>query len=352
MKKIFINNVLFRLLVPPFYGVLVYLLILLINNDVARISEIFTGQEVYVCIGLSYLLTEVLRLNIRLSERYLSEQIQPRVRIVMLTLSGLVLSVVITSLAISSYFNYVVNFSITDTQLIIFNVIFAVSGLLYHLVYFSNYFMYRQNATRLEAERILTENIEAELGQFKNEVNPRLLYDSLETLITLVHKNTEEAEDYIDHLSMVYRYILSHRKIELSTLKEEVNAAANIIHLLNFRYDNHIGFQPQLSSESLDLPMVPGTLPGLIEAIIRTTIINKFNPLMIGLDIEEADGYIVLSNKLNDRLMTDSSRKKIFKDLQRSYSFYTEKPLVQVKAFNTNYIKIPILEVAEENLAG
>lgn len=346
MKKLFINNAFFRLLVPPFYGVFVYLLILLINNNVGQISEIFKGQEVYVCIGLAYLLCEALRLNIVITDKFLAERTDSISRIWMQTLTGVLLSLIVISGAISAYFNYILSFSISQTQLIIFNIIYGVSSLLYNLLYFSNYFLYKQNLSRLENEKTLTETLEAELSQFKNEVNPKLLYDSLETLITLIYKNAEEAEDYIDHLSTVYRHILSHRKIELSTLEEEIKAAGNIIYLLNYLYDNRIIFKHNIPSALMDTPVVPGSMPGLVEAIIRSTIINKFNPLTIELNMESEDGYLVLQNKLNDRLITDQNHKRVFDNIQRSYSYYSEKPVIQVKAYNINYIKLPILELA------
>ena len=345
MKRIFINNTLFRVLVPPFYGILVYLLILLINNNVSQISAIFTGQEVYVCIGLSYLLFETLRLNIRLTNSFLASQRDGISKIVIQSITGLLSSLVIISIAISAYFNYVLSFSITETQLIIFNVIYGVSSLLYNLLYFSNYYLYKQNLSRLENEKILTEMLEAELSQFKNEVNPKLLYDSLETLITLIHKNAEEAEDYIDHLSMVYRYILSHRKVELSNLQQELKAVNNIIYLLNYLYDNKITLKTSIPADKTDTPVVPGTLPGLVESVIRSTIINKYNPLLLELHIEDQDGYLVLQNKLNEKLIADQNKKNIFDSVQQSYSYYSEKPVVQVKAYNVNYIKIPILEI-------
>ena len=344
MKNLFVNHILFRLLVPPFYGILVYLLILLINNNVAQISAIFTGQEVYVCIGLTYLLSETLRLNNWLNNRFFTGTTTAGTRIAIQSLTGLLLSVVVISIAISTYFNYILSFSITETQLIIFNSIYGISSLLYNLLYFSNYFLYKQNQTRLENETLLTESLEAELGQFKNEVNPKLLYDSLETLITLIHKDAEEAEDYIDHLSMVYRYILSHRKVELSSLNEEIKATKNIIHLLNYLYDNKITFSTSISDNQMSAPIVPGTLPGLVESIIRSSIINKYNPLQFELSMENSDGYLVLQNKLNEKLILDADKKNIFNSVQQSYSYFSEKPVVQVKAYNVNYIKIPILE--------
>ncbi|MEP2770995.1 MAG: histidine kinase [Fulvivirga sp.] len=349
MKKIFIHNPFFRLLVPPVYGVLIYLLILLINNDVSQISEIFMGQEVYACIGLSYLLSEVLRLNILINDKFFPSGFSTVNRMLLQSATGIFLSIIVISIAISAYFEYVLEFSITETQLIVFNSIYVVSSLLFNLLYFSNIYMYKQNAERLENERLLTESVEAELAQFKNEVNPLLLYDALETLITLVHRNTEEAEDYIDHLSGIYRYILSHRKVELSTLSDELKAVNHVIHLLNYKHENHITLECLI--KATDTPVVPGTFPTLIETIVRNTIINKYTPLQIKLYLEPEDGYIVIQSKLNDKLIADERSKSTLENIQKSYSYYTEKPMVKVKAYDFSYFKIPLMELKEEEVA-
>jgi len=348
MKKIFIHNAFFRLLIPPFYGVLVYLLILLINNDVSQINAIFTGQEVYVCIGLSYVLSEFLRLNILIHNKFFPDGISTYNRVLLQFVTGVFISVITISLAISAYFEYIVTFSISETQLIVFNAIFAISSIFYNLLYFSHIYMHKENVERIENERILTESVEGELAQFKNEVNPNLLYDSLENLITLIHKDTEEAEDYIDHLSAVYRYILSHRKVELASLEEEIKAANHIIHLLNYTFNHHIQLTVNVNTAFRASPLVPGSLPYLIEHIIRSSIINEFMPLNINLFIEKDDGYIVIESKLNDKLTKPTNDKQLFENIQRSYSYYTERPVVKVKAYDYNYFKIPLMELTEE----
>ena len=62
MKKLFVHHPLFRLLSPLFSGFIVYLLILLINNNVEQLQEQFLGEELYVCIGLSFIIQELARL--------------------------------------------------------------------------------------------------------------------------------------------------------------------------------------------------------------------------------------------------------------------------------------------------
>ena len=72
MKKYFIHNPFFRLFAPPVYGVLIYMLILLINNNVIHIYEFFSEQEVYICIGLTYLSFESIRIVIVLLDKFLA----------------------------------------------------------------------------------------------------------------------------------------------------------------------------------------------------------------------------------------------------------------------------------------
>src|SRR5687768_2756356 len=71
MKRYFIHNPLFRIVAPPIYGVLIYLLILLLNNNVSQVNDLFVTQEVYVCIVLSYLSFEFIRLCIVLINKFL-----------------------------------------------------------------------------------------------------------------------------------------------------------------------------------------------------------------------------------------------------------------------------------------
>lgn len=344
MKKAFIHNPIFRLVVPPVFGVLVYLIILMINNNVGQISKIFTGQEVYTCIGLSYLLSESQRLLIVLLKKF-NLHAASFYEITVQTLAGLGLALVLVSFAISSYFKYVLMFEIAEGQLIIFNCIYGVTALLYHLLYFSSIFMYRQNEERINNEKELTELLEKEMAQFKNEINPKLLYDALETLITRIYEDAETAELYIDRLSAVYRYLLTNRQTELTELKKEIKTAEHIIYLLNDKHFNNIYFTSSIGGDE-PIRLIPGTLPFLVESIIRNTIVTPKNPLKIHLD--KTDDYLILECVLNEKLTNDNRMNAIFESIQQSYTYFSEMPLINVKAEKMNYIKIPLLKVEEE----
>jgi hypothetical protein len=104
-----------------------------------------------------------------------------------------------------------------------------------------------------------------------------------------------------------------------------------------------------VSPTDLNLRLIPGSLPVAIESIVRNTIISKQEPLTIRCSMED-DEYLILQSKLNDRLVKHAESTTALSRLQKSYTLYSERPLIQVKAYEENYIKLPVLQLAEEAL--
>jgi hypothetical protein len=60
------------------------------------------------------------------------------------------------------------------------------------------------------------------------------------------------------------------------------------------------------------------------------------------------DDYITIQSKLNDRLISNPNAELALSRLQKSYSLYSDQPMIKVKAYEENYIKLPVIRVAEE----
>lgn len=349
MSRIFINSAIFRICSAPIFGVLAYLIILLINNTVNGINKIFSNEELYVCIGLSYVSFESMRLVIRLIDRIESRFSFQR-RIIIQIVVTLATSLILIAVAISFYFRWAFGFSITSHQLNTFLGIFAVTGLLYNLLYFSHVYLLRENRMRIEQEKKMQEKVEADFLSFKNEINPDLLYESLENLILTLHHNADLAEEQIDYLAGIYRYSLVNRNKELISIDEELRATENLMNLLNFKYQNLLKLTTDIALQE-QIHLIPGSLLITIDSIIRNTLISAKSPLIIKLYLEEDDDYVVLQHTLNDKLQQHNESLNAFARLQRSYSFFSEKPFVQVKAGKENYIKFPLVRLNDQTLS-
>jgi hypothetical protein len=95
-----------------------------------------------------------------------------------------------------------------------------------------------------------------------------------------------------------------------------------------------------------DVHVVPGSLLVATDAIIRNTLMAREAMFNISL-YEEEDGYIVIQHKLNDKLILHEESLLAFARIQRVYSFFSDIPFVQVKAYGENYIKFPAIKISE-----
>jgi hypothetical protein len=344
VKKIFIHNPFFRVLAPVLFGIMVYLLILLVGNNLRDIKQIFSNQELYVSIALTFLSFESLRLVVVLTKR-LPIQSQ-RQAIGITTLTGLVVSLSVITGSMVIYFKKVVGFDISLSELTIFWIIFGLTALLYNMLYFSNEYLLKENVHLLEQENRLKEKIEHDFLAFKNEMNPDLLYESLETLLTALHHRTDEAEQQIDLLADVYRYQLIHRKKELVPLADEFRALQTLTQLLNHRHHKQITII-QEAQDVANFFAVPGALLVAFDAVVRNTLISTDAPLTVRLYTEDND-YLVMQHTIFDKLALHHESLQNFGRLHRSYSFFSDHPFVQVKADRENYIKFPLIEFTEE----
>jgi hypothetical protein len=345
MNRLFIHQALFRILSAPVLGVMVYLLILLINNNFSELESIFSGAEVYVCISLAFISLEAMRFTLSVSEKWLGKQ-NIRRRIIIQVVATLGISLLLVTLSIWTYYNYVVGFAISTNELYIFLAIYGAIGLLYNALFFSNFYLNRENTLLIQQEKKLREKLESDFVSFKNDINPDLLYESLENLILTLQHNVDKAEEQIDYLAGIYRYGLINRHKELISLEEELEAAEHLIKLLNYKHHqlnllNAVG-------DCRNIQLIPGSLLVTIDSIVRNTLVSKESPLVIRLYQEEGNEYLVLQHTLNDRLLLHQESLQAYSRLKRSYAFFSENPFVQVKAGKENYIKFPLVQIVDE----
>jgi len=72
-----------------------------------------------------------------------------------------------------------------------------------------------------EKELLKQQSLQNELSALKNQINPHFLFNSLNSLNSLIRGN-KEATTFVNKLSFMYRYILQSGQQDLASLKEEL----------------------------------------------------------------------------------------------------------------------------------
>jgi hypothetical protein len=313
----------------------------MINGNLLIINDSFLGAELFFCIGLSYITIETNRSLIVLVTLFKKNSLS-----VMAKLTQLAINVVVTLIVV--YFSLMLYFVVFlgyeslagfQTEIKSFAIFFGITSLLYNMLSISYDFLNMRNEQLFDDEETLKEQVQFELESYQAEVNPDLLFESLESAITLMQEDVDQAEDYIDQLALVYRYMLSNRNNDSVPVNNEISAADNLISLHNIRHNNLINLKSTITTA--DINIIPGSLPLLVEEIIKSNIISSARPLDIVLAME--DNYLTLSHKLNERLTKNTHEALTFKRLQVAYAYFTDQPLIKVQAYGDAFYKIPIL---------
>jgi len=350
MKTNILDQPLFRLIVPSFYGLMMYILILLINNSLYSLTDTVFSSELMLCVVLAYLISEPIRLVITLFERQLGTRLKKAASLFLMIGTNLVVGATIIFIAGYLYFTEIEGatyFSYFQSTLIKLVVVYGLSAVFYTLFFLSIYFLSIKNETELKKEDLKRQNLEHQLEIFNNQINPDLLFQSLESLISLVHHNLDEAEDFVDKLAQFYRSILDNRKRELISLKEELAACKVLIYLFQARYPEQVTFEVKQLQKAEDVMVVPSSFSMVLDCIINGSIISTYQPMKIILDCEGEEGYVLIQHKENEKLSNSHYIKNCRNKLHNAYAYFTDRPVIEIKAYGEAYVKIPHISLNE-----
>ena len=159
----------------------------------------------------------------------------------------------------------------------------------------------------IENEKLKQENLENQLVALKNQINPHFLFNSLNSLNSLIRGN-KEATMFVNKLSFMYRYILQSSDRNLVTLKEELKFLDSYIFLIKTRYRNRIEIEINISDGLYDEKVPPLALQLLVENAIKHNEISETNPLLVKIYFDS--DYLCVENKIRLRsTFVDSTGK-------------------------------------------
>ncbi|MGY6648148.1 sensor histidine kinase [Wenyingzhuangia sp. IMCC45574] len=130
----------------------------------------------------------------------------------------------------------------------------------------------------------------------KKQLNPHFLFNSFNSLISLISINPIIAEKFVEELSNIYRYNLSKSDDIVVPLSKELQMINSYIHLQKIRFGDAIIYNENIHQNKGKLLIPPMTLQLLVENAIKHNIVNSKSPLEI--TISNIGNYIVVKNNL------------------------------------------------------
>ena len=169
-----------------------------------------------------------------------------------------------------------------------------------------------------ESDQLKRENLQSQLEGLKGQVNPHFLFNSLNSLSSLISDDSEKAEKFLDEMSKVYRYLLRTNEEGLTSLESEMQFIQSYFHLLKTRYGDGLEMETRINEKYHCYQIPPLTLQMLVENAVKHNMILKDSPLQI-LIMTTNSGKLVVTNNLQRKDRMVSSNKVGLTNIVKKY---------------------------------
>lgn len=188
---------------------------------------------------------------------------------------------------------------------------------------------------------------ENELKLLRSQISPHFLFNNLNTLDALIDSDTEKAKEYINRLSLIYRYLIQTKDSEVMELTQEMNLAENYIFLIKTRFGNDYDFTIT-KNVSLEDKFVPtGAIQTLLENVAKHNRAQHGKTIKAQLIIDK--DWLTISNTKSMIKTNKDSLGTSLKNLEYRYQLLSDQKPVVTDTLNNFSIKIPIIKLSDES---
>lgn len=147
---------------------------------------------------------------------------------------------------------------------------------------------YFQGLQRQEQEKseLTLKNREMQISLLKSQINPHFLFNTLNSINTLIGSSKEQARKVITQLSDIFRYALDSHGDQMVKLIQELDFIDNYIRIQQVRFGDRLKFVKQVDFSCLNVEIPPMILQPLVE-----------NSVKYGIAPKEDGGTIILTVK-------------------------------------------------------
>ncbi|MBO0952519.1 sensor histidine kinase [Fibrella forsythiae] len=160
----------------------------------------------------------------------------------------------------------------------------------------------RWQAIQTEKEELLQLAMQQQLDALKGQINPHFLFNSLNSISSLIAQEPQKAEAFVDELAKVYRYMLqAHTRIWVP-LGQEIQFARSYAQLLMVRYGPALLIQFDVAENQELLGVPPLTFRNLLDDILYHQVAQATKPLQVKIETGGQNQLLIRYNRQPRRL--------------------------------------------------
>lgn len=141
--------------------------------------------------------------------------------------------------------------------------------------------------TKRRQQLLEKEKLETELKFLKYQFNPHFLFNTINSIFFLIHKNPDKASSSLAKFSELLRYQLYECNDIQIPLSKEIDYLENFIELEKLRQNNNIDVQFQISQQNSNWGIAPFILMTFVENAFKHVSKHSDHPNWIQIQLEQ-----------------------------------------------------------------
>jgi hypothetical protein len=145
-------------------------------------------------------------------------------------------------------------------------------------------------------KRLAAETSEAHLVALRAQINPHFLFNSLNTIISLIEERPGEAEAVVENLSAIFRYTLQTGSKAFVPIRDEIALIERYLHIEKARFGERLTVSCDVDPTAADVPVPAFAIQTLVENAIKHGIEKVRGPgrLSISVSTDEPDHSVIV----------------------------------------------------------
>jgi len=136
-------------------------------------------------------------------------------------------------------------------------------------LYFFYHVFDRLNRSEIERFQLMTSVKKAELRALKSQVNPHFIFNSLNSLRSLIGEDPTRARQAVTQLANLLRYSLQSGQLETVPFEDELGVVNDYLALEQVRHEERLRLRLDIAPDTLHLSIPPMLLQTLVENAVK-----------------------------------------------------------------------------------